>query len=788
MIRTITVSLAATGCLFASPVVASGPMDGPRAAVATSLAQADDAIDAAEPSTEAAEPSTEAAEAAEGDEATADADESGTDDAAGRDGRLGTIRVTRDREDLDRVGGSVTLIDEEALEAFEFEDPTAALAPAPGVYVRQEDGFGLRPNIGIWGTDSERSRRITLMEDEVLAGPAPYAAPAAYYFPLLGRMTGIEVFKGPAAIAYGPHTIGGAINLISREIPDGPEGGVDASIGMHLANKLHLHWGTSNDRFGILIEGLHLGSDGFKDLDGGGDTGFVRDEFVLTGMVRSNPTAYLRHRLEVRAGYSREISHETYLGLSDADFDADPFRRYAASELDRMAWWRTQGRIGYRLDVGDDLDVRVVGYRHDFSRTWRKVNGFVDGPSFSEILADPDSGERQIFYDVLTGAQDTSVDAEQLIIGGNGRDYISQGVQTSLRYRAGDEDRVDNELEIGLRVHNDSVDRDHTAETFAMQDGGLVDTGADAYLSLDNDARALAIAGFVRNRLTWQGLTVEPGLRYEHIETELNDDLAGTSSSNTQDVVLPGIGTHYAFTEQFGVLAGVHRGFSPVSPGQPNAVDPETSTNYEAGVRYSEPRLGTLYEVVGFFNDYNNLLGECSFSRGCDEDQLDDQFNAGEVDVYGVEIAASQTVPLTPTIDLGVDAAYTLTQSRFASDFVSGNPAFGEVEAGDELPYVPTHQGSLQLGLLANVWGANVRASYVGAMREQSGGGGPLEGAMTDPIVMLDALAFYEIFRDAEVYVKGENLTNARPVASRRPYGARPARPLMAHVGFRWSF
>ena len=775
MTRTLAALAIGSACLVSHTLVAAAPVDVTAGHVADALAQA---TDAATP-----EPANEA-DAASDESSDADAAGSTSDD----DGRLGTIRVTRDGQDLDRVGGAVTLIDEETLEAFEFDDPNAALAPAPGVYVRQEDGFGLRPNIGIRGTDSERSRRITLMEDEVLAGPAPYAAPAAYYFPLLGRMTSIEVFKGPSAIAYGPHTIGGAINLVSREVPDAPEGGVDASIGMHLTNKLHLHWGTSNDRFGVLIEGLHLGSDGFKDLDGGGDTGFVRDELLLTGMVQSNPTAWLRHRLEVRAGYSREISHETYLGLSEADFEADPFRRYVASELDRMAWWRTQGRISYRLDVGDDLDLRVVGYRHDFSRTWRKVNGFVGGPSLSEILADPDTGERQIFYDVLTGAQDSSVGAEELIIGGNARDYVSQGVQTALRFRAGAGEDLDNELEVGLRVHSDGVDRDHTAETFAMRDGGLVDTGVDSFLSLDNDARAFAVAGYLRNRTTWRGLTVEPGLRYEHIETELNDDLAGTRSSNTQDVVLPGIGTHYAITEQFGVLAGVHRGFSPVSPGQPNAVDPETSTNYEAGVRYSEPRLGTLYEVIGFFNDYENLLGECSFSRGCDEDQLDDQFNAGAVNVYGVEVAAAQTVDLTRSMSLDINAAYTLTRSRFESDFVSGNPAFGEVETGDELPYVPTHQGSLQLGLLANVWGVNLRASYVGEMREQSGGGGPLEGEMTDPIVMLDALAFYEIFRDAEVYVKGENLTNAQPIASRRPYGARPARPLMAHVGFRWSF
>ena len=68
-------------------------------------------------------------------------------------------------------------------------------------------------DIGLRGANPDRSAKLTLMEDGVLMGPAPYSAPAAYYFPLTTRMTAVEVFKGPASIRYGPNTIGGAINL-----------------------------------------------------------------------------------------------------------------------------------------------------------------------------------------------------------------------------------------------------------------------------------------------------------------------------------------------------------------------------------------------------------------------------------------------------------------------------------------------------------------------------------------------------------------------------------------------
>ncbi|MCK6523660.1 sterol desaturase family protein [Myxococcota bacterium] len=98
-----------------------------------------------------------------------------------------------------RVAGSAHRVDEETLERFEYDNVERVLAEVPGVSTRGEDGYGLRPNIGMRGASSDRSAKVTLMEDGVLFAPAPYAAPAAYYFPMSTRLVGVEVFKGPAA-------------------------------------------------------------------------------------------------------------------------------------------------------------------------------------------------------------------------------------------------------------------------------------------------------------------------------------------------------------------------------------------------------------------------------------------------------------------------------------------------------------------------------------------------------------------------------------------------------------
>ncbi len=150
-------------------------------------------------------------------------------------GQKRETEVRADRSlDPRRVAGSASVISKDELERNEHNDIHQILKGVPGVYAREEDGFGLRPNIGLRGVSPDRSSKVTLMEDGVLFGPAPYSAPAAYYFPMASRMVGVEVYKGPAAIRFGPNTIGGAVNLRTREVPThGFEADLDASLGSY---------------------------------------------------------------------------------------------------------------------------------------------------------------------------------------------------------------------------------------------------------------------------------------------------------------------------------------------------------------------------------------------------------------------------------------------------------------------------------------------------------------------------------------------------------------------------
>ncbi len=130
-----------------------------------------------------------------------------------------TQSLSLGRVGSNQIPGSVSYISAAELSTYNHTNVNDVMKQIPGVNIQEEDGFGLRPNIGLRGSGLERSARITIMEDGILAAPAPYASPSAYYFPTMGRMNSVEVLKGASQIRFGPFTTGGAINFLSTPIP-----------------------------------------------------------------------------------------------------------------------------------------------------------------------------------------------------------------------------------------------------------------------------------------------------------------------------------------------------------------------------------------------------------------------------------------------------------------------------------------------------------------------------------------------------------------------------------------
>jgi len=702
--------------------------------------------------------------------------------ARAEDDAADDVSVTGTR--LVETGGSAHVVKEAQLRRFSYDNPDQVLLAVPGVYVRPEDGMGLRPNIGIRGANSDRSKKVTLMEDGVLSGPAPYSAPAAYYFPLIDRMSAVRVVKGPSSILFGPQTVGGAIDLVTRPIPTARAGTYDFAAGQYGYNKQHVTYGMSDEHAGFLIEGMRLDNSGFKDLDGGGDTGFTRNEWMAKAAYNPEPLAEVQNEFLLKLGYSEEQSNETYLGITDADFNATPDRRYLASRDNKMDNHRTLIELSHKLRFSPDIDVTTTAYRHDFARIWRKVNG-IRGADISDVLAHPETPRNAIYRGNLTGEVDTQDASQAILVGPNNRKFVSQGVQTQIRV-AGKTGPIQHHVTYGLRAHNDEIVRLHTQDGFLMSSGELVPDGRVTEVTANNKAQTIALAMWAVDAMTFGPVTLTPGVRIEAIHAAYRDNRTGFHDGATYREVIPGVSGYWALRPDFGVLAGAHKGFSPVPPEQARHTPAEESVNYEAGFRFA--RRNVRAELIGFYNDYSNLTDICTESNGCSQANLDKQFGGGRARIAGAEVFGETEVKLPGGWLLPARVAYTYTYTEFLTTFSSGDPQFGNVKSGDELPYVPPHQVNASVGIEKKRMGLNVSGTFVDAMWERAGHSTALPGDKTDAYFLLDTSAKYRLFDHVELYVNGRNLTNDRYIASRRPFGARPGAPLWVLAGVRGEF
>lgn len=694
-----------------------------------------------------------------------------------------SIVVIGDRFEPFDVPGSVTVLDEADLALFNYGDANRILRQVPGVNLQEEDGSGLFPNIGLRGSSVERSSNITLMEDGVLIAPAPYAAPAAYYFPQIGRMQSIEVVKGAQAVRYGPRTISGAINLRATQIPNAPYAGfLSAQIGED-GNYVVRGWaGGTAGAFSAFIETYQSGSDGFKQLDGSGDTGFEVEDYIARLRWQTEDTAATPMSLEFKFGHSNREANETYLGLSDADFAVDPFRRYPASSADNFASNHYQYQLAHTIEAGR-AEFVTMAYYNEFSRNWFKLenldigdgNGFVSPNSF---FANPGTPSSDLGLAILRGETDGTPDA--LRLRNNSRDYYSFGIQTTMTL-PWEIESLENVLTVSARYHEDEEDRLQNYEWFQIPNGALIRTSVDPLGSNANrQAQANAFAFYIQNVIRAGALTLTPGLRYEGVElTRIDYSTADPTRSggptrvrrNFIEELLPALGATYELDEGVLLLASMSRGFSPPGPG--SAADPEKSWNYEAGIRFANGNLEA--SAIGFFNDYSNLLSDCTNATGCTAGDIGDQFNGGEVDVLGLEAVVSGTFHINNRFRIPVRAVYTYTEAEFQQPFDSN--FFGDVVAGDSLPYIPEHQLYLSAGIESDRMAVAFGGNYVSFVRTEAGQGTIPTLEYVPGRWIFDLTARFTISEQIGVFARVDNLFDEEYAVARRPAGLRPGKP-----------
>jgi len=687
--------------------------------------------------------------------------------------------------------GSAYYISPEELKKFNYTDINRVLRSIPGVTFYEEDGFGLRPNISLRGTSPERSAKISLMEDGVLIAPAPYSAPSAYYFPSVARMQAVEILKGSSQVQYGPFTTGGAINMISTQIPNSFNGQIRANYGSFNTSQLHARVGDSKPSIGYMFEYLNYNSDGFKNLTDGSNTGFDINEVVAKFRVNSKAEANIKQALEVKFQYSDEVSNETYLGLTESDFADNAYNRYASSQEDQMNAEHIQLMLTHTFNFTKNFRITTNGYYNKFNRNWYKLDDVVfdgDKQKIANVISDP--MEFSNHMGILRGNINSDNDA--LLVKANNRAYYSKGIQTKLDYHWYGKNTF-HDIEIGLRYHYDEEDRFQWEDGYNIVNGNMFLTSLGERGAQGNRiSNANAFASFIMYKLKFNDFTLTPGLRYENIILQRDDfgsddqfrtGIELSSRQNKIDIFIPGIGFNYAFTNELSLFGGVHKGFSPPSnqPGQKS----EESINYELGSRFVFGELRG--ELIGFFNDYSNLLGSDLAATGGTGSL--EQFNAGEVAVSGIELLLNYNFLIdNDTFNLPITFGYTFTNTEFLNSFDSNNDIWGEVNQGDQLPYIPEHQFNVMISLEHSKYELNLSGRYNGEFRTLAGTGDIPNDQLVASNFIIDFSAKYHFTNKLSLTGNIINILDETYAVSRVPAGLRPGHPFGANLGLEFSF
>jgi Fe(3+) dicitrate transport protein len=423
-------------------------------------------------------------------------------------------------------------------------------------------------------------------------------------------------------------------------------------------------------------------------------------------------------------------------------------------------------------------------YRNNFARDWFKLRS-VDGTSIGRILDDPDTYASE--YAHLTGA-DSMDDA--LIKRHNNREYFSQGIQGAISWDF-QFDNTELTLRTGVRLHEDEEDRLQQEDGFRMQDSLLLLTstgtpGSQANRVSSAEARSI----FIDTEIRTGNWILTPGARFEDIDLERQDFSTGDPDrdegptrvrKNSVSVLIPGMGALYRLNDEWRLLAGVHKGFNPPGPG--SSASEESSLNIEAGTRFSGDKLD--FEAIYFLNDYDNLVGTVTASTGGDG-AIGDQFDGGEVTVQGLELNASYAFSGVDDgrFNFPLKLQYTWTaEAEFDNAFDSDFGPWGNVQIGDELPYIPEHQLRASAAIEHERFGVSLAANYVGKMRTVAGQGPHDPENSINSHMVWDLMARWQFTESLSTYVKIDNIFNEVYLAARRPAGLRPGLNRTVYVG-----
>lgn len=667
-------------------------------------------------------------------------------------------------EALEQTAGSIQTIDKFQLEQSRVFNFSEALRKISGVNVRDEEGFGLRPNIGIRGTNPTRSTKVLLLEDGLPLAYAPYGDNASYYHPPIERFESIEVQKGSGQIAFGPVTVAGLVNYITPNPPQKTTFSLKLIGGNRDYFNGNAQFGGTFAKTGVLLN--------FNRKQGEGARENVRsglNDFSSKVVQTLND----KNILTAKFSFFNEDSQVTYSGLTEAEYAVNP--RANPFLNDAFKGWRTGFSLQHVAVFNSKMNLTTSFYNNYFSRDWwRQSSNSAQRPNRLTVDADCLS-----MANLLTTCGNE----------GRLRDYRTWGIEPrfNAQFELG---TVRNDLNLGFRYTREKQER--------LQINGDTPTARMGVTVENNNRQNEAVSGFIQNRFIYKDVAITAGVRIEKINYSRLNRLNNATGKTEITEVIPGIGITYNAFKNTTFFAGVHRGFAPPrtediisNTGGVVDLDAEKSWNYEVGFR-TRPINGISLESTFFRTNYENQIVPASVAGGVGSAFT----NGGKTLHQGLELSAriDSSGIFKTGYNIYFQSNYTnLFDAKFQGIRLSSVSGFTNVSvSGNRLPYAPKNTLNASIGYAYQDFDIFIENNYIGRQfSDDLNTINPIANGQRGAIpsqIYWNATANYRVEKLKSVFfVTVKNLFDRTFIVD-RSRGILPGSPRLLQAGWKVSF
>lgn len=599
---------------------------------------------------------------------------------------LPQVEVFDKEIDYKKTPGSAFVIESTVIEESRVFNVNEALRKVPGVHVREEEGVGLRPNIGIRGMNPTRSTKVLLLEDGLPLSYAPYGDNASYYHPPIDRYDSIEVSKGSQVIRFGPQTAGGVINYITP-MPQKEFGGI-AGFSMGTRGYLNSHLMMTGN--GLIADIYRKESDGSRE-----NMHSQLDDLNFKFARQLNED----HKLVLRATHFREYSQLTYSGLTELEF-TKLGARYNPFKNDFFDANRTGISATHEWKLNADRKILTSVYGAYFERDWWRQASTTTGLTCTNGLTSTDrTNGRQLNGNELNFCK----------YEGRLRNYTTTGLDSRI-FQNYQSNGMESQLELGVKYQAEvQRRRQENYNTFNDYLANGTSTLAENRRRTTN-----AFSVFVSNKTQInEKLSVTPIVRIENINHEHYNPLLNQFGKASFTELVPGIGLSYQINPDNLIYGGIHKGFSPprvedaIQGSSTIDLNAERSINAEIGVR-SIMIKDFFFDVAIFRNDFKNLVQVGSIAGGTTN------YQEGKALIQGLEVA-NQIDKLFKSVEGNIFIRTAYTYIPIADQKSAFSNSIGTGSVGKRLPYSPENTLTLTLGYRApSNWNGRVEYVYVG--------------------------------------------------------------------------